>query len=253
MTHPTLTVTLDRGVDPDNTVYTAQNVVGIVGGGSAVEWLNPVANTHAGQIEFLSAAGDVTATISLSGSPFAQLSTGDTQLTPLSNGDVALTYTGQNGNTYFSVIGQSGVVVDPTLVTLASTAGHATQLSNGDIAVPSEVVVSSTPTLQINFYSGQAATIGNSVGTPVQISNAQLLGEPNSNNIVGNDSGSFAVIYNSLSDNQVHAGFYANGSASPTSTIALGAAALAQVVALSDGDFAVLTSDASYANFSLQI
>ncbi len=254
MTHPTLTVTLDRvGVDPDNTVYAAQTVVGLLGGGSAVDWLDPTGQSHTGQIEFLSATGDVTATISLSGTPFAQLSSGNSQLTPLSNGDVALTYSGQDGNTYFSVVGQSGVVVDPTLVTSASTAGHATQLSNGDIAVPSEVVVSSTPTLQINFYSTQAATIGNSVGTTVQISNAQLLSAPNSNNMVANDSGSFAVIYNSLSDNQVHAGFYANGSASPTSTIALGAASLAQVVALSGGDFAVLASDASYANFSLQI
>ena len=253
MTHPTLTVTLDRGVDPDNTVYTAQNVVGVVGGGSAVEWLDPAANSHAGQIEFLSATGDVTATFSLSGTPFAQLSTGDSQLAALSNGDVALTFSGQDGNTYLSVIGQGGVVVDPTLVTSASTAGHATQLSSGDIAVPSEIAVSSIPTLQISFYSTQAATIGNSVGTPVQISNAQLLSEPNSNNIVGNNSGSFAVIYNSLSDNQVHAGFFADGSASPTSTIALGAASLAQIAALSDGDFAVLTSDAGYANFNLQI
>jgi hypothetical protein len=254
MLHPTLTVTLDRvGVDPDNTVFTAQNVVGIVGGGSAVEWLDPTANSHAGYIEFLSPTGDVTANVSLSGSNFPQLPTGGSQLAALSNGDVVLTYTGANGSTYFSVIAPTGVVVAPTTpVTTSSSGGQSTQLSNIEFAVASVVsdAVQQTSTLQINFYSTQAGSVGSPVGTPVSISNAQLLGN---GSLVGNDLGSFAVVYNSTADNQAHVAFYANTGTSPAATIALGASALAQTVALSNGDFAVLTSDINYANFKLQI
>ena len=105
MTSPSLTVTLNRpGVDPDNSLFTAQNVVGDLGGGSAVEWLDPHGGGDTGYIEFLSLTGAVTSTVLLHGAGFPQLSTGNSQLAALSNGDVVLTYSGVNGNTYFSVI-----------------------------------------------------------------------------------------------------------------------------------------------------
>ncbi|MDR3659391.1 MAG: hypothetical protein P4L86_03080, partial [Mycobacterium sp.] len=252
MMSPSLTVTLDRpGVDPDNGQFTAQNVVGVAGGGSAVEWLDPTGQNHNGYIEFLSATGAVASNVSLSGAGFSQLSSGNSQLAALSNGDVVLTYSGQDGNSYFSVIGPGGVAVDSTLVTSSSTAGQSTQLSNDEFAVTSVVSdsVHQTSTLNIDFYSSLSANLGQAVGTPVQISNAQLIG---ANPIVGDNAGNFAVIYNSTTDHQAHVAFYADGG-SPAATVALGASALAQTVALSDGDFAVLTSDVNYSNFKLQI
>jgi hypothetical protein len=63
MTHPTLSLTLNRsGVDPNSTNYFAFNVVGLQGGGSAVEW----GAAGSAKIEFLSATGTVTATTTLS-------------------------------------------------------------------------------------------------------------------------------------------------------------------------------------------
>jgi len=241
MTNPTLTITLDRGVDPNNSLFAAQNVVGVSNGGSAVEWLDPTGANHDGYIEFLSPTGSVTSSVLLTGTPFAQLSSGSSELASLSNGDVVLTYSGQNGDTYFSVIGPGGVVVDPILVTSGSTAGQSTQLSNGDIAVTSVVGTA----LDINTYTQTGSAVGG-----VTISNASLMG---ANPIAGNNSGNFAVIYNSSADSQAHIAFYANGGSSPSATVALGASGVAQTVALSDGDFAVLTSDASYANLKLQI
>jgi Domain of unknown function (DUF4347)/Bacterial Ig-like domain len=256
MTSPSLTVTLNRsGVDPDNSQFTAQNVVGVAGGGTAVEWLDTHGGGDTGYIEFLSATGAVTSTVLLHGAGFPQLSTGNSQLAALSNGDVVLTYSGANGSTYFSVIGPSGVAVNSTLVTSSSSAGQSTQLSNDEFAVTSVVTdaVQHTSTLNIDFYSSLSASLGQAVGTPVQISSAQLISAPSSNNIVANDSGNFAVIYNSTSDSLTHLALYANAGTSPTATISLGSALLAQAVALSDGDFAVLTSDANYANFKVQI
>ncbi len=252
MTSPSLTLTLDRpGVDPDNSHYTAQSVVGLPGGGSAVSWLDPTGSSHTGFIEFLSPTGNVVSTVSLTAAVFTELSSGGSELTALSNGDVAFTYEGVNGTGYLSIIGSGGVAVNPVAVAFAGNSmGQPTQLSNGDIAVPSVVGT----TLHIDFYSTQAGSLGNAVGTEVQIANAQLISAPSSNNVVGNDSGSFAVIYNSTSDAQTHLALYANAGTSPAATISFGDnALLAQAVALSNGDFAVLTSDENYANFKVQI
>jgi len=184
MTSPSLTITLDRpGVDPNNSLFAAQNVVGVSNGGSAVEWLDPTGANHDGYIEFLSPTGSVVSSVFLSGTVFTQLSSGSSQLASLSNGDVVLTYAGQNGDTYFSVIGPGGVVVDPILVTSGSSAGQSTELSNGDIAVTSVVGTA----LDINMYTQAGSAVGS-----VTISNASLFGP---NPIVGNSSGNFAVIY----------------------------------------------------------
>ncbi len=226
-------------------------MVGLPGGGSAVSWLDPTGSSHTGFIEFLSPTGSVVSTVSLSAALFTQLSSGGSELTALSNGDVAFTYEGVDGKGYLSIIGSGGVAVNPFLVASAgNTIGQPTQLSNGDIALPSVVGTN----LHIDFYSTQAGSLGNAVGTEVQIANAQLIGAPSSNNIVGNDSGSFAVIYNSTSDSLTHLALYTNAGTSPTATISFGGnALLTQAVALSGGDFAVLTSDENYANFKVQI
>jgi len=87
MTDPTLTVTLDRGGDPDNATYFASSVVGLPGGGSAVAW----GVSGSAEIEFLSITGAVTATTTLLDSHFDG---SDYFIAPLSNGDVVLTYDG---------------------------------------------------------------------------------------------------------------------------------------------------------------
>jgi Domain of unknown function (DUF4347) len=49
MTSPSLTIALDRlGVDPDNSHYAAQSVVGLPGGGSAVSWVDRTGSSHTG-------------------------------------------------------------------------------------------------------------------------------------------------------------------------------------------------------------
>jgi hypothetical protein len=233
MTDPTLTVTLDRGGDPDNATYFASSVVGLPGGGSAVEW----GATGSAKIEFLSIAGAVTATTTLSDSHFE----GSGSLAPLSNGDVVLTYNGSDGNTYFSIIGPSGVVVAPTEVTPAADIYQAAQLSNGDIAMLTRVGASGHSFIDVYDTSGAP------VGSPVQISIAQPVSQPLS--IAANDSGSFIVTYTSTvsSTTTAYAAIYANGGTSPTTTVTLGAlgnatATPAQAIALSDGDFAILTN-----------
>ncbi len=234
MTDPTLTVTLDRGGDPNNTTYFASSVVGLPGGGSAVAW---GADTSA-KIEFLSIAGTVTATTTLSDANFEG---SDYSLAPLSNGDVFLTYDGHDGNTYFSIIGPSGVVVTPIEVTPAADIYQAAQLSNGDIAMLTRVGANGHSFIDVYDTSGAP------VGSPVQISSAQPVSQPLS--IAANDSGSFIVTYTSTvsSTTTAYAAIYANGGTSPTATVSLGTlgnatAAPAQAIALSDGDFAVLTN-----------
>ena len=228
MTHPTLTLTLDRGADPDNATYYATGVAGLPGGGSAVVW----GISGSAKIEFLSFTGTVTHTATLTNSKFDG---GDDFLAPLSNGDVVLTYDGLDGNAYFSIVSPNGVAVSPTEVTSGADILQAAQLSNHDIAMLTRVGANGNSFLSVYDTSGAA------VGSPVQISGSQPL------SIAANDLGNFIVTYTSTvsSTTTAYAAIYANGGSSPTHTITLGAlgnasATPAEAVALSDGDFAIL-------------
>ncbi len=234
MTHPTLTLTLDRGADPDNASYFATGVAGLPGGGSAVVW----GVSGSAKIEFLSFAGAVTHTATLSDGNFTG---GEDFLTPLPNGEVVLTYDGLDGNSYFSIIGPNGVAVGPTEVRAGADIFQAAQLSNGDIEMLTRVGSNG-----YSYLSTYDAT-GAAVGSPVQISSAQPQTQPFS--IAANDLGNFIVTYTSTvgATTTAYAAIYANGGTSPTHTISLGAlgnatATPAEAVALSDGDFAVLTN-----------
>ena len=229
MSHPTLTLTLDRGADPDNASYYATGVAGLPGGGSAVAW----GESGNAKIEFLSFTGTVTHTVTLSDSQFS----GSGYLAPLSDGDVVLTYNGSpDGNTYFSIISPTGVAVGPTEVTAGADILQAAQLSNGDIEMLTRV--GSNGHSFLSTYD----TTGAAVGSPVQISIALPAIQPFS--IAANDLGSFIVTYATTT---AYAAIYDNGGTSPTHTISLGAlgnasATPAEAIALSDGDFAVLTN-----------
>ena len=211
MTHPTLTLTLDRGgIDPDNASYFATGVAGLPGGGSAVVW----GESGNAKIEFLSSAGAVTHTATLTDGNF---SGGDDFLAPLSNGDVVLTYQGSpDGNAYFSIIGPLGVAVGPTEVTPGAGILQAAQLSNGDIEIVTRV--GSNGYSYLSTYD----TTGAAVGSPVQISSAQPQTQPFA--IAANDLGNFIVTYTSTvgSTTTAHAAIYDTGGTSPTHTISLG-------------------------------
>jgi len=253
MANPSLDIDLDRAGDPylaydssTGAYQQAMNATGLPDSNIAVLYAGADSNgLPSVYLEFLNAAGTKIVTYNLSSS-LSQMASNNSSLTAMANGDVFIYYSNAAvTNAYFAIYGQSGQVVGQTLIKSGAAIGWAQQMSNGNIAVSSQIGT----TEYIDVYSSSGSHVGSEIS---------LSGYQNYATIAANGYGQVFVGLESLSGYTYGAIYSINGSGGLTQSVGpfeidvtVSDNTAPWVVNLSNGNFAVYYSSSTDAQVKI--